>query len=96
VLAAGVLWWRRHRRWWWRVRGSRQEGVDPVRREAGRWLRKMGRRDRWPVEGGAILAELQRLRYGPRSTWPQPQRVFRRARRAVRRTGSTLGCDRNG
>jgi hypothetical protein len=96
VLAAGVLWGRRTLGWWWRGRGWRREGMDPVRREAGRWLRKMGGRDRRQVEDGAVLAELQRLRYGPRPTWPQPQLVFRRARRAVRRTGSTLGCDRNG
>jgi hypothetical protein len=67
--------------------------VDPVRREAGRWLRKMGRRDQWPVEGGAVLAELQRLRYGPRSTWSQPQLVFRRARRAVRRRSGKRGAN---
>jgi len=96
VLAAGVLWGRRTLGWWWRGRGWRREGMDPVRREAGRWLRKMGGRDRRQVEDGAVLAELQRLRYGARPTWPQPQLVFRRARRAVRRTGSTLGCDRNG
>ena len=88
VLAAGVLWWRRTLGWWWwRARGWRREGMDPVRREAGRWLRKMGGPDRRQVEDGAVLAELQRLRYGPRPTWPQPPLVFRRARRAVRQTG---------
>jgi hypothetical protein len=43
VLAAGVLWWRRERGWWWRFRGWRREGLDPVRREAGRWLCKIDR-----------------------------------------------------
>ena len=83
--AAGVLGWRHGRSsWWWRIRGWRREGMDPVRREAGRWLRRMGERGRLKVGGGAVVAELQRLRYGPRTTWPEPQAVFRRARRAVR------------
>jgi hypothetical protein len=83
--AAGVLGWRLGRgSWLWHIRGWRRKGMDPVRREAGRWLRKLGRSGRSQVEGGSILAELQRLRYGPRSTWPVPQRVFRRARRALR------------
>ena len=83
--SAGMLWWRRGRAWWWRVRGGRREGMDPVRREAGRWLRKLGASGRSQVESGAVMAELQRLRYGPRSTWPKPPPVFRRARRAARR-----------
>jgi transglutaminase-like putative cysteine protease len=89
VAAAGVVWWRRGRgSWWWWIRGWRRQGMDPVRREAGRWLRKIGRSGRAQAEGGAVLAELQRLRYGRRETWPKPQAVFRRARRAMRgRTG---------
>jgi transglutaminase-like putative cysteine protease len=83
--AAGVLWWRRGRgSWWWRIHAWRREAMNPVRREAGRWLRKMGECGRLRAEGGAVLAELQRLRYGPRPTWPEPQPVFRRARMAMR------------
>jgi hypothetical protein len=81
VLLAGGIWWRRGRGLlWWRIRGWRRQGQDPVRREAGRWLRKLGERGRLQVECGAVLADLQRLRYGPRETWPKPQLVFGRAR----------------
>jgi len=31
-----------------------------------------------------VTAQLQRLRYGASETWPEPQTVFRRARRALR------------
>ena len=49
---------------------------DPVRREAGRWLLR--------VEGPAVLVgELQRIRFGPRASWPRPADVFRRARLAA-------------
>jgi hypothetical protein len=81
--AAGwSLWWlgrRIGRRWLtWR----RPETFDPVRREAGRWLarRRSGAPD--PTAGGAVIADLRRLRYGRRETWPEPRGVFRRARRA--------------
>ena len=76
----------------WRHPGE----FDPVRREAGRWLRKIAERDkpdrprpaaaeRMPDElGAAAVAELQRLRFGHRATWPEPKEVFRRARLAWR------------
>ena len=81
----GVWWWRRSRgSWVWRVRGWRKEGMDPVRREAGRWLRRLGEAGRGRAECCEVLAELLRLRYGPRATWPPPPLVFRRARRAMR------------
>jgi protein-glutamine gamma-glutamyltransferase len=55
---------------------GRGRRVDPVRREAGRWLRR--------VEGPpALVADLQRLRYGPVPSWPRPLDVFRTARRAA-------------
>jgi hypothetical protein len=60
----------------WRLpslRGGR--GQDPVRREAGRWLRRVR-------EPEALVADLQRLRFGPAPSWPRPSEVFRRARRA--------------
>jgi len=84
--ALAVVGWRRAGRgWWWRLRGARGEGkADPVRRQAARWLRRLaGRRD-----AGAgtrqVVADLERLRYGPRGTWPEPPAVFRRARRTLR------------
>jgi hypothetical protein len=62
-------------RWRLPALGGRR-GTDPVRREAGRWLRR--------VEGPeALVLDLQRIRYGPAPTWPRPADVFRRARRAA-------------
>lgn len=61
---------------WRLVRVGRSGRVDPVRREAGRWL---GR-----VEGPEpLVMDLQRIRFGPSPTWPSPADVFRRARRAA-------------
>jgi transglutaminase-like putative cysteine protease len=55
---------------------ARGKKVDPVRREAGRWLVR--------IEGPqALVADLQRLRYGPVPTWPRPSEVFMRARRVA-------------
>jgi hypothetical protein len=87
LLATGgaLLWWRHGRAWWWSVRGARRRGgADPVRREAGRWLRRMVECRTASGEPREVLAALQRLRYGPRHTWPEPQAVFRRARRTLR------------
>ena len=66
-------------------------GIDPVRREAGRWLREMGERRPAQVEGGGVRADLQRLRYGPRVTWPEPQAVFR-GRAGRFETGPAADC----
>jgi hypothetical protein len=61
----------------WRLPAlGRGRGGDPVRREAGRWLVRL---DGPP----ALVADLQRLRYGPAPTWPRPPDVFRKARKAV-------------
>jgi protein-glutamine gamma-glutamyltransferase len=80
-----ILWRRRGRPWWWRVRGSRvHNGADPVRREAGRWLHRMRELRELEGEGREVVAELLRLRYGPRQSWPEPRAVFRRARRAAK------------
>jgi len=59
----------------WRLSAfGRGRRVDPVRREAGRWLVRL--------EGPpALVADLQRLRFGPSPSWPRPSEVFRRARR---------------
>lgn len=80
-----VLGWRYYGRvLWLRWRsGMTRKGTDPVRREAGRWLRKLEDAGRCESdEVRAVFAELQRLRYGPRLTWPSPQGAFRRAKRA--------------
>jgi transglutaminase-like putative cysteine protease len=60
----------------WRLAGVvRGRKVDPVRREAGRWLIRL---DGPPN----LVADLQRLRYGPAPSWPRPSEVFRRARKS--------------
>lgn len=92
ALAMGLVAWRagawlveRWRRW-------RHPGeFDPVRRAAGRALRRLeasaGRSDAGGVaaERAAVIADLLRLRYGRRETWPEPRAVLKRARRAGRR-----------
>lgn len=94
ALAGGAgWWWRDHRYFFLRLgRGARR--VDPVRREAGRWLRRLEARVAAAELPDAAIAraksELQRLRFGPAETWPEPDAVFRRARRAGRR-GATEG-----
>jgi protein-glutamine gamma-glutamyltransferase len=92
--AAAVAWWWRHgRSWWWRIVGTRRHGrTDPVRREAGRWLARLRARPEagWSAEAEAVHAALLRLRYGPRDTWPEPQAMFRRARRTLRAERRTV------
>ncbi len=71
--------WRRWRHW------RQPQGYDPVRQAAGRWLARLRRasEDRAQItEDRPVIADLQRLRYGRRETWPEPRAVFRRARQA--------------
>jgi len=70
--------------WVWRILGrgrfslfGRPARSDPVRREAGRWLARIDR-------SSPVVADLQRLRFGARESWPEPTTVFRRARQARR------------
>ncbi len=85
-----VLWWRRRGRAWmmsWRSRRSATHRRDPVRREASVWLRKLERArgaEMKAAERATARAELLRLRYGARESWPEPGPVFRRAKRACR------------
>jgi len=82
---AALFGWRRGRAWRWRLAGRRRpRGSDPVRREAGRWLRRLGESHPATGEPPEVWADLQRLRYGPHATWPEPPAVFRRARRTLR------------
>jgi len=91
AMAAGVvvvLVAARRARWRWRWRPGATRRVDPVRREAGRLLRRIanrGLRTETNADLAGVRAELQRLRYGARETWPQSGAVFRRARRLARR-----------
>jgi hypothetical protein len=87
VVAGGVWAWRSFGlSWRWRWSGRSRRREDPVRREAGRWLRKIAESGKWSAERAEhpdhanVTAELQRLRYGARATWPEPGVVFRRAR----------------
>jgi transglutaminase-like putative cysteine protease len=84
---AGVVWlWREFGRvWWTRLTNRRDRGAeDPVRREAGRWLAQLTASKDRILEAGAVVPELQRLRFGPRATWTEPEKIFRRARRLLR------------
>ncbi len=82
VALGGLGWitWRFRPAMWHLVRGRRRR-EDPVRRQAGRWLARLRGREVEP----AVLADLQRLRYGAPDTWPEPAGVWREARRAARR-----------
>jgi hypothetical protein len=87
AVAAGVvvlLVAARRARWRWRWRPGATGRVDPIRREAGRLLRRIangGLRTETNADLAGVRAELQRLRYGARETWPASGAVFRRARR---------------
>lgn len=87
AFAVAVLAWQRVARggWLrWRSRHARSSEVDPVRREAGRWL-ALTSLSEWTPEERALHRDLQRLRYGARPTWPNPVPVFRRARQLRRK-----------
>ncbi len=81
LFAGGVLVWG-----WRRINvvalWRAMRGVDPVRREAGRWLRRMSTKG--VPEDDAVRAELLRLRYGSRSTWAPSAGVFRAARETLK------------
>ncbi len=87
LIAAAFTWrWRRWRLSWLQMSSRRGGGKreDPIRREAGRWLRRVS--EATPPQSAAqpVVAELQRLRYGARETWPDALAVFRCARAALR------------
>jgi len=54
--------------------------MAPVRRKAGRWLRRL---EATP-QATETRANLLVLRYGPQEEWPQPQEVFAQARIILR------------
>jgi transglutaminase-like putative cysteine protease len=83
--ASLVLWLARRFRYRWAGRSRARGRADPVRREAGRWLRRFAGRDGGEGAPGPVVTDLQRLRFGARETWPRPDEVFRQARRAWRR-----------
>ena len=82
---AGWAWREFGRGWWRRYRSGVQPGrMDPVRAEAARWLRTISDFGYRIPDSQTVTVELQRLRFGARGTWPEPEGVFRAARRAVR------------
>lgn len=55
---------------------------DPIRRKAGKLLKRCGRAGAAAApERAEVLRDLQRLRFGPKETWPSAGRVFKAARR---------------
>lgn len=87
VAITAVLLWRSHgHAAWLSLRSSvSRGGRDPVRREAGRWLLRLEQTRDGGAELAGVRAELERLRYGPRPSWPNPQRAFRQAKRVCAR-----------
>lgn len=100
-LLAGLVWlWHTWgRALWLRLRGGRggRGGIaDPTRREAGQWLFRLtqaggrlpppDRPPAAPPRDNAVVADLQRLRFGARATWPDARSVFQQARRTLRET----------
>ncbi|MEY3609459.1 MAG: hypothetical protein RLZZ447_2247, partial [Verrucomicrobiota bacterium] len=89
-VAAGVLLvvliWRRCR-WALRLGPGRTGREAAVRREAGRWLGRLEPASAEDPERAAVVAQLQRLRFGAAASWPDPAPSFQRARR-LRRTPS--------
>ncbi len=88
-----ILWHRVGRSGWlaWRSRRAASHRRDPVRREASRWLDRLGDLESSRPEAAAARAqvaaaraELLRLRFGAREGWASPQAVFARAREARR------------
>jgi len=84
VIAIGYVWWRYGRGRWGRWRRRRRRAIDPVRREAGHWLRQLDQAGQ-VHEVSEVRDSLFRLRYGRSETWPEPGQVFARARKISRR-----------
>lgn len=84
VIALVWSWRRWGRAAWLRLRSKRSSHGDAERREAGRWLRRLAK-----VENQAAIApvraSLERVRYGPRETWPRTDALWREARKLSRR-----------
>jgi hypothetical protein len=85
VLLVCVWGWRRlGRAWWLSWRSARGRGLDPVRREAGRWLRTLPAQAEGDPALAEVRAELARVRYGPKENWPPTAALWRRSRKLSR------------
>ncbi len=96
ALAAATWWGRRLAGdWWlaWRSRRASSHREDPVRQKASRWLARYEAAESRLIGGESLArakADLLRLRFGPRESWPSPARTFRRSAlelKAARRAG---------
>ena len=88
ALAGVFLLWRWRLGWMDGLRDllCRRRTLDPVRRQAGVWLRRL-RDAEGPVgcsESEAVLAGLREVRYGPSPDAEHARRLFRRARHVLR------------
>ncbi len=73
----------------WRRSVTRRQ--DPIRREAGRWLARLKVAAGGETVAWRVAADLERLRFGPAATWPEPRATFAAARRAVRAARRLVG-----
>ncbi len=88
---AALVWlWRSFGRGWWRGLRRRGRRDDPVRREAGLWLSRLRGAPQNQTLDATVIPNLQRLRFGARPSWPEPEGVFRRARRVLREARKPL------
>jgi transglutaminase-like putative cysteine protease len=81
------LWREFGRRWWRRVAPNRGgPRIDPMRDEASRWLTRIAeaRAAESDEQEQRVVADLQRIRFGARASWPAPEPVFRSARVALK------------
>lgn len=85
IAALGWLWRGYGRRWWRSLRAAGgKRGPDPVRSEAGHWLARLAAGQAILAHDAPVILDLQRLRFGARDTWKNPEAVFHAARRAHR------------
>ena len=84
VVMLGYSCWFFGRAVWTRWRRVRGKDIDPIRKKAGRWLRRLDIAS-LSCDDSGVRDSLWRLRYGRRETWPEPGRVFARARHLVRK-----------
>src|SRR5690606_7765284 len=69
---------------WWRMlaRSGGDRRPDPVRRAAARWLERIQNMD--TADSPDIVSSLQRLRFGPPTSWAEANAVFGRVRQVRR------------
>ncbi|MDP0501324.1 MAG: DUF3488 and transglutaminase-like domain-containing protein [Verrucomicrobiota bacterium JB022] len=68
---------------WAKHRAARPGGLEPARKRAGMWLRRLEGLPAGadPEASRAVCEQLLLIRYGDAEAWPRPQTVFRQARK---------------